>query len=93
MPRGKPSPKLAITVDPDVHERVVDAAAEDGVSVSAWMTTAARRALLVRDGLTAVAEWEALRGPLTDAEMAAARTRVTAQLTATGRGSGRRRPA
>ena len=42
MPRGKPSPKLAITVDPEVHERVVAAAAEDGLSVSAWMTAAAR---------------------------------------------------
>ena len=43
MPRGKPSPKLAITVDPDVYAVVLDAAADDGVSVSAWMTGAARR--------------------------------------------------
>ena len=80
MPRGKPSPKLAITVDPDVHERVLTAAAEDGVSVSAWMTTAARRALLVRDGLAAVAEWEAEQGALTESELVAARERVPAQL-------------
>ena len=80
MPRGKPSPKLAITVDPDVHERVLDAAAEEGVSVSAWMTDAARRALLIRDGLAAVAEWETQHGPLTDSEMAAARDRVKRQL-------------
>jgi hypothetical protein len=81
MPRGKPSPKLAITVDPDVHTGVLQAAADEGVSVSAWMTSAARRALLVRDGLAAVAEWEAEHGALTDDEMAAARARVTAQLT------------
>ena len=37
MARGNPSPKLA-TVDPDIHERVVTAAAEQGASVSAWMT-------------------------------------------------------
>ena len=80
MPRGKPSPKLAITVDAEVHERVLDAAAEDGVSVSAWMTDAARRALLIRDGLAAVAEWETEHGPLTDAEMTAARQRVRRQL-------------
>ena len=80
MPRGKPSPKLAITVDADVHERVLDAAAQEGVSVSAWMTGAARRALLIRDGLAAVAEWEAQHRPLTDAEMAAARDRVGRQL-------------
>jgi HicB family len=77
MPRGNPSPKLAITVDPEVHAQVVAAAAADGVSVSAWMTEAARRVLLVRDGLTAVAEWEAEQGPLTAAEMAAARRRVS----------------
>ena len=59
MPRGNPSPKLAITVDPDVHAEVVEAAAAEGVSVSAWMTAAARRALRVRSGLAAVAEWEA----------------------------------
>ena len=47
---------------------VLQAAAEDGVSVSAWMTTAARRTLLVRDGLHAVAEWEQEHGRLTEAE-------------------------
>ncbi len=80
MPRGKPSPKLAITVDPDVHERVIEAAAEEGLSVSAWMTSAARRALLVRDGLAAIAEWESEHGGLTDRELSAARKRVAAQL-------------
>lgn len=78
MPRGDPSPKLAITVDPDVHRGVVEAAAADGVSVSAWMTDAARRALKVRDGLKAVAEWESEYGPFTEEELAAARARVGA---------------
>jgi len=76
VPRGNPSPKLAITVDPDVYERVLEAAQAEGSSVSAWMTAAARRALAVRDGLAAVAEWEAEHGPLTEAELAAARKRV-----------------
>lgn len=79
MPRGKPSPKLAITVDADVHDRVLDAAAAEGVSVSAWMTKAARKALLVRDGLAAVTEWEAEHGALTEAELVAARQRVASQ--------------
>jgi len=83
VPRGKPSPKLAITVDADVHDRVLDAAAAEGLSVSAWMTSAARRALLVRDGLAAVAEWEAEHGSLTEAELDAARRRVAAQVGAT----------
>jgi hypothetical protein len=76
MPRGNPSPKLAITVDPDVHAGVVAAAAAEGVSVSAWMTEAARGALRVREGLAAVGEWEAEQGLLTDEELAAARRRV-----------------
>ena len=80
MPRGNPSPKLAITVDPDVHDRVVAAAAEQGISVSAWMTEAARRALLVRDGLAAVAEWERLHGSFTPEEMTMARHRVAEEL-------------
>jgi hypothetical protein len=79
MPRGNPSPKLAITVDPEVHEQVRAAAAAEGVSVSAWMTDAARRALVIRDGLRAVEEWEADNGALTDAELDAARRRVAAE--------------
>jgi hypothetical protein len=78
MPRGNPSPKLAITVDPDVHAQVLAAAAAAGVSVSAWMTAAARRALRLREGLAAVAEWEAEHGALTREELEAARRRVSA---------------
>lgn len=80
MPRGRPASKLAISVDADVHDQVVAAAATDGLSVSAWMTAAARRALLLRDGLAAVAEFEAEHGAFTDTEMAAARRRVAAEL-------------
>ena len=76
MPRGAPAIKLAITVDPDVHARVARAAHEDQVSVSAWMTEAARRSLRLRDGLAAVAEWEARYGAFTDEELDAARQRV-----------------
>jgi hypothetical protein len=82
MPRGNPSPKLAITVDPDVHQRIVDAAAEEGISVSAWMTEAARRSLVGRDGLAAAAEWERANGSFTAEEMAAARQRVGQELAA-----------
>ena len=55
------------------------AAAEEGVSVSAWMTAAARRALLVRDGLRAVTEWEREHGAFSDAELDAARRRVASE--------------
>ena len=77
MPRGNPAVKLAITVDSDVHARVLDAAQEDGTSVSAWITEAARRALLVRDGLAAVREWEAEHGALSEVELEEARRRLS----------------
>jgi hypothetical protein len=85
VPRGNPSPKLAITVDPEVHAQVIIAASEDGSSVSAWMTSAARQALLVRDGLRAIAEWETEHGVFTDAELAAAHRRVTSALASSTR--------
>jgi hypothetical protein len=76
MPRGNPAVKLAVTVDADVHSKVVDAAEAEGKSISAWLTDAARRALLIREGLAAVAEWEAEHGELTPAELRAARARI-----------------
>ena len=80
MPRGNPSPRLAITIDPDIHENILAAAARDRVSVSAWMTIAAREALHRRDGLAAVALWEKQHGRLTAEEMNEARLNVRAQL-------------
>jgi len=77
MPRGNPAIKLAITVDSDVHAEVMNAAEVEGVSVSAWLTAAARRALRVRAGLAAVAEWEAEHGALSERELEAARRRLS----------------
>lgn len=80
MPRGNPSPKLAITIDPAIHEDILAAAAREGVSVSAWMTGAAREALRRRAGLAAVAEWEKQHGGFSAEEMGEARRRVLAQV-------------
>lgn len=79
MPRGNPSPKLAITIDPDVHESIIAAATRDGLSVSAWITVAAREALQRRAGLAAVEQWEEQHGRLSPQEMADARQRVLSQ--------------
>lgn len=76
MPRGNPAVKLAVTIDANVHAKLVDAAEAEGTSVSAWLTAAARRALLVRDGLRAIREWEVEYGAFTDAELESARVRV-----------------
>ncbi len=80
MPRGNPSPKLAITVDPDIHKDILAAAVRDRVSVSAWMTTAARESLKRRAGLAAVELWEKQHGHFTPEEMNEARRSVRAQL-------------
>lgn len=80
MPRGNPSPKLAITVDPEIHEQILSAAARDRVSVSAWMTLAAREALRRRAGLAAVSQWEKQHGRFTAQEMNEARASVRMQL-------------
>jgi hypothetical protein len=86
MPRGNPSPKLAITVDPEIHEHILAAAARDGVSVSAWMTVAAREALQRRAGLAAIALWERQHGRFTTEEMDEALRSVRAQLRPQRRG-------
>jgi hypothetical protein len=79
MPRGNPSPKLAISIDPDIHKDILAAAARDGVSVSAWMTAAARQTLQRRAGLAAVARWEKEHGRFTTEEMNEARRSVRGQ--------------
>lgn len=76
MPRGSPALKLAITVDRNVHAKVLKAAERDHLSVSAWMTEAARRQLVVSAGLLAVAKWETEHGELTSVELHAARVRL-----------------
>ncbi len=63
--------KRSVSIDDGVAAHVEAAAGEDGVSFSAWLSTAAEQSLLVRDGLRGVREWEAVAGPLTPAEIAA----------------------
>ena len=81
MPSGNPTVKLAVTVDAAVHAQVLNAAEAEGKSVSAWITEAVRRALLLRDGLAAIAEWEAEHGALKPAELVAARSRIEQKTT------------
>lgn len=63
-----------------MHRGIVAAAEDEGLSVSAWVTDAARHALKTREGLAAVAEWEAENGAFADEEMSAARGRVDQML-------------
>lgn len=63
--------KRSVSLDDTVAERVEQAADEDGVSFSAWLSAAAEDKLLLREGLRGVREWEAEAGELTAEERAA----------------------
>ena len=63
--------KRSVSIDAEVAAAAEEAAAEDGVSFSAWLSGAAHRQLLVREGLRGVAEWEKGAGALTPDELAA----------------------
>lgn len=63
--------KRSVSLDAEVAAAADVAAAEDGVSFSAWLSGAAERRLRVREGLQGVAEWEAEAGALTPEERAA----------------------
>ena len=80
MPRGAPSPKISISMAPEVHTRLVEAAEAEGVSVSAWISRAAEERLAISDGLALVAQWESEHGAFTADELARADVRVRADL-------------
>ncbi|MBA3956666.1 MAG: hypothetical protein H0X58_08385 [Acidimicrobiia bacterium] len=65
--------KRSISMPPDLDQEVGAAAAADGESYSAWLAGVARKELLVRAGLEAVAEFELAEGVFTDAEKSDAR--------------------
>jgi hypothetical protein len=91
MPRGGQATKLTITIDSDLQADIVSAAAEEGISVSAWINGVARQALGKRSvgpranarrraGLAAVAEWEKEHGAFTPEAKEESRRRVRAQM-------------
>lgn len=63
--------KRSVSIDAEVAAAAEEAAAEDGVSFSAWLSEAAHRRLLVREGLRGVTEWEKAAGALRPEELAA----------------------
>jgi hypothetical protein len=63
--------KRSVSIDAEVAAAADAAAAEDGLSFSAWLSDAAERRLRVREGLEGVSEWEGEAGALTAEERAA----------------------
>lgn len=64
--------KVSIALDRDVAQAARDAAESRGMSLSAWISDAAREALAIADGIAAVREFEAEDGPFTAEERAEA---------------------
>ena len=63
--------KRSVSLADEVAAAVEEAAKQDGVSFSAWLSSAAERQLRVRQGLRGVAAWETEAGDLTAEEIAA----------------------
>jgi hypothetical protein len=63
--------KRSVSLADDVATAVEEAAKQDGVSFSAWLSTAAEKQLQVRQGLRGVAAWEGETGSLSPEELAA----------------------
>ncbi len=63
--------KRSVSLDDAVAARVEQAAIEEGVSFSAWLSRAAEHSLLISEGQQAVTEWEAEAGRLSPEELAA----------------------
>jgi hypothetical protein len=63
--------KRSVSLSDEVAKSVEEAAREDGVSFSAWLSAAAERQLRVRQGLRGVARFESEAGALSPEEIAA----------------------
>ncbi len=66
-----PVVKRSVSFDRDVALRIEAAAEEDGLPFSTWLTAAAEKQLVLREGLRGIAQWEAEAGALTAEERAA----------------------
>lgn len=64
--------KRSISMPPELDAAIEAAAAEAGMTYSAWLAGTARKEFAVRAGLAAVAEYERQHGPFTAAELAEA---------------------
>jgi len=64
--------KLSVSLDDEAVAAARAAAEAAGMSLSAWLSHAAKEAARIEAGLRAVAEWEAEHGAITDEEDRAA---------------------
>jgi len=58
--------KLSVALDADVAAAAASEAEQEGISLSAWLTRAAREALAIERGLAAMRAYEAEFGPISE---------------------------
>ena len=68
--------RITVSLDVDLAAAVREAADEEALNTSAWLADAARRRLASRGLTDVVAEWEAMHGEFTKAELDQARQRL-----------------
>lgn len=64
--------KRSVSIPPDLDAQIEAAAAEAGVTYSAWLAATARKEFTIRAGLNAVAEFEREQGAFSPDEIAEA---------------------
>ena len=64
--------KRSISIPPDLDAEIAAAAAQAGMSYSAWLADTARKEFTIRAGLAAVGQFEADHGAFTPEELSAA---------------------
>ncbi len=62
--------KRSISMPPDLDAEIAAAAADAGLSYSAWLADTARKEFTIRAGLAAVSQFEKDHGPFTAEEIA-----------------------
>ena len=62
--------KRSISMPPDLDAEIAAAAADAGLSYSAWLADTARKEFTIRAGLAAVSQFEQDHGPFTAEEIA-----------------------
>jgi hypothetical protein len=67
-----PVEKLSISLEQSVASAIREEAETSGVTISAWLSSAAEERLAINRGLAGVAEYEAEFGAFTEDEIAAA---------------------
>lgn len=83
--------KRSVSIPPDLDAQIEAAAAEAGVTYSAWLAATARKEFTIRAGLNAVAEFEREQGAFSPDEIAEAEQWAREALERAANGRSRRK--